>query len=519
MQEEAITGEIDRYISNYKDDPFLNWWHDLKWDDDFQKIEVEPCSLIAVCLNYYLSNTFLYAKDLAKNSYQGEQCILKFPSGEILKVFKGMKPMKILAKFVKEFNGPADAFEAFRIWHSKQLGQRRIDGELCLSIHPLDFMTMSDNSNDWTSCMRWRPLKNTPLHAHGDYRGGTVSCMNSPYIIMAYLHNPDHKYKIDEDWVWNSKRWRELFIVQEGIITEIKGYCFQDENLTNTSLMWIKELAKQNLNWEYNNEEINVISDLTPEDNERSVLLTFTPGTFMYKDMGTLPIHRGRVNFEKLLDTKLYDIEDGPAYGKNKMTTFVNIPYGGEATCMCCGKLRYTDEEIEGLENSVFCTDCEEIPRCAHCGSPLYSNNEMYYVDEYDSAICEACWEDESAFDSFAYDDAHLISNMTEISLLLGFDAEEKPVFYDYTAMCYEPEYNSSYLELFYNPPTIGYHRTYATITEIRPGHENDIVDIFGMDRKAVKDGNFDKLLLDYDVVRYPEDPIIPEDEDNLEIS
>jgi hypothetical protein len=45
--------------------------------------------------------------------------------------------------------------------------------------------------------------------------------MNSPYIIIAYLHNPNHTFKIEDDWEWNSKRWRELFIVQKGIINEI----------------------------------------------------------------------------------------------------------------------------------------------------------------------------------------------------------------------------------------------------------------------------------------------------------
>ena len=129
-----------------------------------------------------------------------------------------------------------------------------MDGELCLSIHPMDYMTMSDNDNNWQSCMNWMN--------NGDYRLGTVECMNSPYVLVAYLHNPNHSMSIGP-YEWNSKHWRELFIIHPEMISEVKGYCFQDENLTNTILMWIKELAHNNLDWDYDNDEINV-TDTNP---------------------------------------------------------------------------------------------------------------------------------------------------------------------------------------------------------------------------------------------------------------
>lgn len=168
---------------------------------------------------------------LAANAYAGNNFKMTFSDGEVWKVSTGMKPMKILHKIVVKFGGEyqEELYENFRNWHSRLLNQSYLDGTLSLSIHPLDFMTMSDNGGSWSSCMRWASSEDG---GPGDYRMGTVECMNSPYIIVAYLHNPNKKYDFWQNWrndevySWNKKKWRELFIVQDGIISEIKGYPF-----------------------------------------------------------------------------------------------------------------------------------------------------------------------------------------------------------------------------------------------------------------------------------------------------
>ena len=72
--------------------------------------------------------------------------------------------------------------EDFRIYISQLLNTRAFTGNLCISIHPLDYITMSDNSYGWTSCMSW--LKK------GNYAGGTVEMMNSDnaYILKVKSH-------------------------------------------------------------------------------------------------------------------------------------------------------------------------------------------------------------------------------------------------------------------------------------------------------------------------------------------
>jgi hypothetical protein len=99
--------------------------------------------------------------------------------GSKVTITLGMKFMKALGKVVEAYNLDQEMFEEFRIAHSQILNDKKLSGRLCLSIHPLDYMTMSDNESDWGSCMSWRE--------GGCYRRGTVEMMTSPVVVVAYL--------------------------------------------------------------------------------------------------------------------------------------------------------------------------------------------------------------------------------------------------------------------------------------------------------------------------------------------
>lgn len=383
--------------------------------------------------------TSLCAEWLAKNSWLGDDFKVTFEDGEVFKICSGMKIMKVLHKFIQKYNGPEDAFEDFRNWHSKFLNQKYLDGELCLSIHPLDFMTMSDNDCDWSSCMRWTSGNgNRSRPDPGDYRAGTVECLNSPYIIVAYLHNPNKPMQIG-DFEWNNKKWRELFIVNEAVINEIKGYPYQDENLTNTVLMWIKELAQNNLGWTYEDDEIDVSTTgetqiISPEGDE--IFLEFETNNYMYNDIGTLKKHRGRVNtailFYDVIKNKTSDFNYSlySCTTKNDKNTYVvHIPYGGDATCMCCGRYLNVEESTK-----VICDGCEPSRYCAHCGAYLPDSSDVYWVNDYEEPICFDCYDYECSLDEITNEMA-ISQNMTTYHWLLGYNNNNKPIFFDKTFM------------------------------------------------------------------------------------
>ena len=407
---------------------------------------------------------------LAANAYASNNFKMTFPDGEVWKVSTGMKPMKILHKIVVKFGGEyqEELYEDFRNWHSRLLNQSYLDGTLSLSIHPLDFMTMSDNGGSWSSCMRWASSEDG---GPGDYRMGTVECMNSPYIIVAYLHNPNKKYDFWQNWrnnevcSWNKKKWRELFIVQDGIISEIKGYPFQDENLTNTALMWIKELAHDNLGWDYDDVEVNVAGEYNKDGNVNMFKIAPQYSAYMYNDFGTLAKHRGRVNLDALKrrsqETSEISITEYQPRSSSVYHMIYNIPYGGKATCMCCGQpVPYYDNRTD----TVLCKDCESTDVCPCCGE--YYSGEGYYVSSYEEPICYSCYEYECSRDDLS-EDMEYGGSLVDIRLLLGNDNDGNPVFYDNIINTLDPESfdNLPYQKLFSDVP-LRYQKHYEYVTE-----------------------------------------------------
>ena len=417
---------------------FKSWWINeivMGFRDDYPEL-------------YLLTEELIKPKMLAENRYYNETKTYKFPDGEIYKVSKGMRPMRIITKIAQKYDCDAQMLENFRLWHSRMLNQKYMDGELCLSIHPLDFMTMSDNDNNWESCMKWIDV--------GEYRCGTVECMNSPVVLVAYLHSPAHIMKrpsclLSKDWEWNSKKWRELFIIEDGIISEVKGYCFQDETLTNTVLMWIKELAQKNLGWEYDNDEIN-IQDTIPWENDTDMCFHFSSGQYMYNDIGTLEIHRARINRQKL---GKYDLTEWMTKD-NKQHYMAEIYFGGQATCMWCGQ----DINEQGRENAVMCSDCDSGKFCVYCGA-LIRGEDYGYVDDIEGPLCLTCYYEECGDDDLS-GARYLIDDLTPIYWVVDFDENNEPirgvddcsVFYHFYG--YLPNMdNCYYSKIFKNNPKL----------------------------------------------------------------
>ena len=435
-----------------------------------------------------LAATLITPYTLVHNQYEDETKIFVFPDEEKYKVSKGMRPMRIISKIAQKYHCDERLLEDFRIWHSQLLNTQRMDGELCLSIHPLDYMTMSDNDNGWSSCMNWR----NP----GDYRCGTVECMNSPFIVIAYLHSPKHTMKIkniDCDWEWNSKRWRELFIIHPEVITEIKGYCFQDENLTNTALMWIKELAHNNLGWDYDDDEININSTYK-FDEKHDLSFRFYPDNYMYNDFGTLDLHRARINREKIGKYQNTDnnirgyMNEWQTPRDDKWHYMLELPYGGKATCMWCG----SEIEDKDRDNAVMCSRCDGGVYCTYCGDYIPSYNK-FYVDELDGPICESCYDYECTDDDLT-EERHLTNNMTYIRWLIGYDSFDDPIYHDITLSVYEPEQNDAYLRIFKNAP----HRRQKGYSFVNYITLDDVIDIEAFKDIFEIDGEIEDVVNQY---------------------
>lgn len=325
---------------------------------------------------------------LSKNSYLYDSFEIPVPGRHPIQVNKGCKVMKVLGKIAQTFN--IEGFEDFRLKHSMILNQQRFQGTLCLSIHPLDYMTMSDNDCDWDSCMSWMKP--------GEYREGTVEMMNSPYVIVAYLRAEKDMYLFpdcrDDKVEWNNKRWRELFVVSPDVITGIRGYPYCDDILENEIFKWLLELVRMNCSWVHYDEPIKFSPGefFNYRDNKICVGFSFN---IMYNDFGY--DHTGY-----FVPTVL-----------DKLSThgYYNINLSGENVCMECGEL-YLDWENWDTQ-SLVCPRCTGEVKCAQCGTFL-SEEEAIWVG--DDPVCDYC-ADNYVRECARCGDLNFIENTTPVYL------------------------------------------------------------------------------------------------------
>lgn len=317
--------------------------------------------------NYYVLvdlETFL------RNSWEGSSFDFPLPDNKKFRINKGTKITRALRIIAKKYNIPY--WEEAREVHAKISTFKKGKGTLCLSIHPLDYMTMSDNSEGWHSCMEWAKTNG----AGGDYRSGTVEMMNSPVVLVTYLK---HSEKTFEDW--NSKIWRELFIVNKDIITNIKGYPKRNDSLTLQALNWIKELAEKNAGYayypkvlSYNNE---YEEDNSKELRDNNISIKFECN-YMYNDTAR---------------------ESAYCYCAQSLlapSTDYYLNYSGPLNCMICGKSFELNNDDEN-NSRVTCENCYSntpVCYCEICGRPIYADSPAYYVDDY--TLCEDCYCDET---------------------------------------------------------------------------------------------------------------------------
>lgn len=288
---------------------------------------------------------------------------IELPNGKIYKIMPNAKTMKVLAKLAAAWN--LSGFEDFRICHSQILNQRSISGEVTLSIHPLDYMTMSDNESGWDSCMSWRE--------EGSYRQGTVEMMNSECVIVAYLAAKEC------NGFWNNKKWRELFIVTKDMISEVKAYPYENKDLSGTILNWLKELAAANLNWHYDDAFTASSKSIEVNGHPHKIVIN---SYSMYDDLGSR-------QFQASFATNLPSDKE-----------IIEIYYSGPNECMICGRTESTFAD----DSCLACTDCQTTSYCDCCGDAI-SPEDIYTVDGY--TLCNWCYSDKTVICPVCDEDRH----------------------------------------------------------------------------------------------------------------
>lgn len=331
------------------------------------------------CINF----RYLY-----ENNSLEEDCVYLDKKNNSKILAKGTKFAKVVKFLIRHFNIEVDKEELeAAITEQSLLFNQCAKGNLCISIHPLDFMTMSDNANHWSSCMKWLYDEDEDGGMdRGCYCHGTVEMMNSKYVVCAYLENPEKTYQFKTDipseeadnYTWNSKAWRELFVVSEDMICSGKAYPYRNENLSKYILGILRQWAKERLGWTYKSiKDYNLCTSSIKID---------TNGMYndWYNDTCTTYYCYMKNDEEATTATRWFNIS-------------------GPSVCLCCGKEVISKIEDSGPKENP-CDFCEYADQCTtECEDYInyIDEDEMDYNDRFDfvnELICDDCRYDNNMY-------------------------------------------------------------------------------------------------------------------------
>ena len=364
----------------------------------------------------YATYNLTQAKQLFTNRV-AKEFSYRNKDGKVIKVPEGAKVMRVLQKIAKEFDLPD--FEIFRNHISRITEIRKSKIKFTLSIHPLDYMTMSDNANGWESCMNW-------TQGPGSYRAGTIEMMNSPVVVVAYITTKPY-YPANTSIEWTSKSWRELIIVHPNTICSVKSYPYYNIAFDKALVNWLADLVEEKTEWRYNRKKpqenlescSNIKAWQDKEDKDNYFLLHFETNE-MYNDFG---------------NTDNYGIFSiNPPDNKYHTST---INYSGLMTCMCCGENGYWSDDTE----TVICEDCEPSIYCCCCDERVNANDAIEVDGEW---VCEDCYND--LHRCMCCEDAHFEDDLT-LMFVGHIDNQTINIDYDEHYICSECLANKEYLK------------------------------------------------------------------------
>ncbi len=314
------------------------------------------------------------------------------PFGE--KIPKGMK----LLKAFKFFEPNKDKLENFQSIASMIIQENKIEGTLCFSVHPLDFLSASENNHNWHSC-----------HAlDGDFRAGNLSYMVDNSTIMIYLKSDNDTLLPDfpNDVKWNNKKWRMWlhFSDNKDMMFAGRQYPF----FSMTALNIIKDIFAKtdigagNHNWSnWNHKYIDNWDNDFPLDDKYlpvgdqliglSELIKDNPGALHYNDLLYSSYYIPYYSYKMVEDTDVFWYH---AYRKKPITKITSrFKLGGGVKCIKCNNNYIKDT------NTFLCSTCElqygyeindEICECDVCGNRAY-REECIWLDKYNMWVCEQC--------------------------------------------------------------------------------------------------------------------------------
>lgn len=359
--------------------------------DEAEKIKKIKAFCSAV-ENFYGNEELSYFVLKQKEGFFSNAVVEEYiaPSGEKIPV--GMK----LVKAFKYFISDKTILDELQSEASRVIQQNKIEGTFCISVHPLDFLSASENTHNWRSC-----------HAlDGDYRAGNLSYMIDDTTLICYLKSSDGNVRLPAfppDVPWNTKKWRMLLYINSTRNCMFAGrqYPFASDNALNIIQPIICNAVGLASRWSaWHDDQITQYKYKNGCDNDYAVAdnkVLFIDNKFHL--LRAFVKNNSNLHFNDVLLSSCYT----PCYCWEKPSLFLStdiksFKIGGKPTCPICGK------GVISSASLLCCDRCYESGyeydntyqgECACCGHLVYTNEDYGYVyDVWDEPdlYCEQCY-------------------------------------------------------------------------------------------------------------------------------
>lgn len=284
---------------------------------------------------------------------------------------------------------------------SRYMQEDKIEGYLYLSVHPLDYLTISENNEGWHSC-----------HSlDGSYRGGNLNYMVDDTTIVAYLasdENKNLKTFSGSGLTWNSKKWRVLihYNKENEAIYLNKQYPYSCQYLGEKAIEILEDYCC--FKWHTPPMPIGIrrFIGADGEDRFNNAQIFFGGRVFDSDDiidkneyLGYSDLHNGSNYLPTAAlpfmerDQMWNHYHDTLEGEYREIKKLCGIKIGKYAICPCCGENRIT---YDG--SKMICSDCirkynvehDFFDTCYDCGRRVYSDDS--HVDKYGHIRCKRCY-------------------------------------------------------------------------------------------------------------------------------
>lgn len=379
-------------------------------------------------LDNKIINSFVSSKELMdklliddddEHKEEKKNLLCKLWDTSISQIPKGTKLLKSLKYFIEDKKALRTVQD---LCSQKIQTSKSVEGTLCLSVHPLDFLSLSENAHNWRSC-----------HAlDGDYRAGNVSYMMDSCTFIAYI-KADGEYQLKnfpEEIQWNSKKLRRLFFLSNDkkMLFAGRSYPFECDALLDfvKDNIFNKYFSKKDPTcggffhreyyWsDWSNETLDTYTDSAGEKTPLCESY-YHLGGYLKSIKDFVKDSKSGLHYNDLLysscytpkysilmyrykgetDTTVETIEGyiTKQYPSVSYTTKFNI--GGDCNCLHCGKKIIFDsgtflcKECE-LEYGNSCQDL--IAVCPVCGR-RFDEADGVWNSRLDELICPDCYQD-----------------------------------------------------------------------------------------------------------------------------